>query len=121
MILSFFKYFYPHMVLLLPETASQLAADTALDLPPHISYEQLESLLALKLESMINKDFQQFVLLLYKIDVAEEKVRQVLESDITPGVYQKIAALLIERQQQKIISRKHFSKPPGNEDDEDKW
>lgn len=106
---------------LLSETAIQIATNTALSIPDHITYEQLESLLAARLETMINTDFQQFVLLLYKIDVAEKKVRQVLTDDTTENVYRKIAALLIERQQQKIISRKTFTRPVNEDDEEERW
>lgn len=103
------------------ETALQIAEDTSLTIPDHITYEQLESLLATKLETMINQDFQQFVLLLYKIDVSEKKVRQVLAADTSEQVYKKIAALLIERQQQKIISRKTFTRPVNDDDGEERW
>jgi len=105
---------------LLPETIIQLSADAGLQAIPEISYEQLEAALAEKLEYMISTDFQQFVLLLYKVDVAETKVRIILESDLTPGVYRKIAALLIDRQQEKIISRKTYGQPPPD-DGEEKW
>ncbi|SEW09048.1 hypothetical protein SAMN05428988_1943 [Chitinophaga sp. YR573] len=102
------------------ETVLQLSEDAALAIQPGITYEQLEELLAQRLEELISHNFQQFVLLLYKIDVAENKVREVLESDITPDAYRKIAALLIQRQQQKIISRKEFTKPI-DDDGEEKW
>jgi hypothetical protein len=102
------------------ETVLQLSEDAALAIQPGITYEQLEELLAQRLEELISHDFQQFVLLLYKIDVAENKVREVLQSDITPNAYRKIAALLIQRQQQKIISRKEFTKPI-DDDEEEKW
>jgi hypothetical protein len=102
------------------ETVLQLSEDAALTAQPGITYEQLEELLAQRLEELISHNFQQFVLLLYKIDVAENKVREVLESDITPTAYRKIAALLIERQQQKIISRKEFTRPT-DDDEEEKW
>lgn len=105
---------------LLPETTAQLAADTQLHLKDHITYDELLNLLSTRIETMINHDFQQFVLLLYKIDVAEAKIRQVLADDNTVLVYKKIAALLIERQQQKIISRKNTT-PPLSDDDEEKW
>jgi hypothetical protein len=102
------------------ETVLQLSEDAALAVQPGITSEQLEELLAQRLEELISHNFQQFVLLLYKIDVAENKVREVLESDITPAAYRKIAALLIQRQQQKIISRKEFTKPI-DDDEEEKW
>jgi hypothetical protein len=105
---------------LLPETTAQLATDTQLNFRDHITYDELLDILATRIETMIDHDFQQFVLLLYKIDVAEEKIRQVLADDNTADVYKKIAALLIERQQQKIISRKNTTPPPGD-DDEEKW
>jgi hypothetical protein len=101
-------------------TALQLAEDAALALPAQINYEELEKILAEKLEAMISEDFQQFVLLLYKVDVSEYKVREVLEQDLSPDVYRKIAALLIDRQQQKIISRQTNTRPAGD-DDEEKW
>jgi hypothetical protein len=102
------------------ETALQLSEDAALAIQPGITYEMLEELLAGRLEELISQNFQQFVLLLYKIDVAENKVREVLEADISPDAYRKIAALLIQRQQQKIISRKEFTRP-FNDDGEEKW
>ncbi|SFD30257.1 hypothetical protein SAMN05518672_1011528 [Chitinophaga sp. CF118] len=102
------------------ETALQISADAALSIQPGITYDQLEEMLAQRLEELISNNFQLFVLLLYKIDVAESKVRAVLEADISPSAYRKIAALLIERQQQKIISRKE-SKKPIDDDDEEKW
>lgn len=102
------------------ETVLQLSEDAALAIRPGITYEQLEELLAQRLEELISHNFQQFVLLLYKIDVSENKVREVLEADITPNAYRKIAALLIQRQQQKIISRKEFTKPI-DDNEEEKW
>lgn len=108
------------MMQLLPETTWQLSADAALQTVPGITYEELQALLAEKLEFLISTDFQQFVLLLYKVDVSEFKIRQILESDLSPEVYKKIAALLIERQQEKIISRKTYSQPPPD-DGEEKW
>jgi hypothetical protein len=108
------------MITLLPETVSQLAEDASLQLQPGITYQQLEDLLTKKLEAMISHDFQQFVLLLYKIDVSEFRIREVLAADLSPDVYRKIAALLIERQQEKIISRKTYTRPPAD-DEEEKW
>ncbi|TWW01726.1 hypothetical protein [Chitinophaga pinensis] len=108
------------MMQLLPETAQQISADAGLPMIAGLTYDQLEEALAEKLEQLISSDFQQFVLLLYKVDVSEFSIRQVLEADLTPGVYRKIAALLIERQQEKILSRKKYSQPPPD-DGEEKW
>jgi hypothetical protein len=89
-------------------------------LQENIPYEQLVDTIAAHLEQLISQDFQQFVLLLYKVDVSEYKIRAVLESDLSPDVYRKIAVLLIERQQEKALSRKTNTKP-AVDDGEEKW
>jgi hypothetical protein len=102
------------------ETALQLSADAALAIQPDITYEQLVTLLAEKLEDLISNNFQQFVLLLYKIDVSENKVREIFGPDVSADAYYKLAAIMIERQKQKIISRK-ATKKPDDDDGEEKW
>jgi len=105
---------------ILPETTFQLTADTNISVAENSTYEQLRDKLAEYIEQLISQDFQQFVLLLYKVDVSEHKIRAVLEADLSPDVYKKIAALLIERQQEKIISKK-TNKKPVDDDGEEKW
>lgn len=102
------------------ETALQLSEDASLRIQPDITYEQLEALLAEKLEDLISNNFQQFVLLLYKTDVSETKVREIFGPDVAADAYRKLAAVLIERQQQKIISRVTYKKP-AQDDGEEKW
>jgi hypothetical protein len=102
------------------ETALQISADAALAIQPDITYEQLKALLAERLEDLISNNFQQFVLLLYKIDVSENKVREIFGPDVSADAYLQLAAVLIERQQQKIISRKATKKADDN-DGEEKW
>ncbi|KAA2244728.1 hypothetical protein F0L74_01775 [Chitinophaga agrisoli] len=101
-------------------TARELGETMELHLPDTVSYEQLEDMLAQRLEILISEHFQQFVFLLYRIDVREDKIREILEKDAGEGAYHKIAALLIERQLEKIRSREMYrSTPPEN--DEEKW
>lgn len=101
-------------------TARELGDTMELRLPDTVSYERLEELLAERLEILISHHFQQFVFLLYRIDVPENQIRDILEKDAGAGAYRKIAGLLIERQLQKIKSRETFkTTPPENE--EDKW
>lgn len=101
-------------------TARELGETMELRLPDTLSYERLEELLAERLEVLISHHFQQFVFLLYRIDVPENQIRDILEKDAGAGAYRKIAGLLIERQLQKIKSRETYrTTPPGNE--EDRW
>jgi hypothetical protein len=104
----------------LQTTARELGETMELRLPDTVSYEQLEELLAERLEMLISHNFQQFVFLLYRIDVPENQIRDILDRDAGAGAYRRIAALLIERQLQKIKSRETYrTTPPENE--EDKW
>jgi len=104
----------------LEATARELGETMELRLPDTISYERLEEMLAERLEILISHHFQQFVFLLYRIDVPENQIRDILEKDAGDGAYHKIAGLLIERQLQKIKSRETYkTNPPENE--EDRW
>ena len=82
----------------LETTARELGETMELRLPDTLSYERLEELLAERLEILISHHFQQFVFLLYRIDVPENQIRDILEKDAGAGAYRKIAGLLIERQ-----------------------
>jgi hypothetical protein len=101
-------------------TARELGETMELRLPETVSYDQLEELLAQRLETLISRNFQHFVFLLYRIDVPENQIRNILDTDAGAGAYHKIAALLIERQLQKIKSREMYKTPPPA-DDEEKW
>ena len=68
--------------------------------------EALQVILAEKVNTMINHDFGTLVQLLYRIDVNETKLRRLLEGDVRQDAGMIIAALIIERQWQKIESRK---------------
>ncbi|WP_212001312.1 hypothetical protein [Chitinophaga sp. HK235] len=107
----------------LQETVAWAQQTFAVSLPPgNISYEQLEEMLGRRLEYLISNDFQQFIFLLYRIDVAEKKVKLILEAAAATGSdpYRPIAALIIERQLQKIASREAF-RQDHLPDDEERW
>jgi len=103
------------------QTAARELGDTlALELPDTISRETLEALLAQRLEVLISHHFEQFVFLLYRIDVPENQIRIILEQDAGAGAYHRIAGLLIDRQLQKIQSRETYKTPPP-ENEAEKW
>ena len=60
----------------LQETGVWLQEHAGIRLSGSVSREELEKLLAAKLEMLVEKDFQQFVLLLYQVDVSEQKVKK---------------------------------------------
>ncbi len=75
--------------------------------------------LVLQINDLINNDFERLVSLLYRIDVSEKKLTTLLQENKTGNTAELIANLIIERQLQKIISRRETKKDNFNE--EEKW
>jgi hypothetical protein len=102
---------------LIPEINQSLE----LSLPETISLEELKQKLSLYVNHLINHDFEKLVFYLYRIDVNEAKMKQLLEQregEDAPGL---IADLIIERQLQKIKSRQQFRQRDSNIDENEKW
>ncbi len=72
----------------------------------------LEEQLAAQINYLIEKDFNRLLNLLYRIDVSEDKIKKALLDNTDPAG-QVIAQLIIERQLQKIASRKRFKEEKG--------
>lgn len=69
---------------------------------------------------LINKDFEKLVFLLYRIDVRESIIKQLLATPSNNNAGELIAEAIIKRQIEKIESRKLF-KQKNNIAEEDKW
>jgi len=79
-----------------------------------------KQILADKINELINNDFQKLVSLLYRMDVSETKLKQLLNENPGTDAALIITDLMIERQEQKIISRQQFRRDENVSDDE-KW
>ena len=88
------------------------------DLQPweHLSAEEL----ATYINDMILRDFTGLMNLLYRLDVSETKIRKLLDDMQHEDAGKIIAAVIIERQLQKIKSKQQF-KQEGDIPEEDKW
>lgn len=91
------------------------------DISQSISIEGLRTKLAAHINHLINHDFEKLVFYLYRIDVNESKMRAVLDNQQHENAGDLIADLIIERQMQKIQSRKENSPPEKEIPDEEKW
>ena len=80
-----------------------------------------KQMLAEKIDQLINTDFQKLVSILYRMDVSETKLKQLLNENAGTNAALIITDLLIERQEQKIISRQQFRKKDENISDDEKW
>ena len=76
--------------------------------------------LAAYIHLLINNDFEKLISILYRLDVSEKKLKDLLAEKTAGDAGILIADAIIERQLQKITSRKKYS---SNKDipEEEKW
>jgi hypothetical protein len=100
--------------------AKELAEQFGLSLTEGDSGAQIEDLLTSRLEEMIRDDFPGLIRLLYRMDVNEEKLRNLLNARSGESAPRIMAVLIMERQREKRESRQaHRSNPP--ETGEERW
>ncbi len=83
-------------------------------------YEQVKIQLAIYISGLITRDFSKLVELLYRCDIDEQKLKQVLQSHKETDSSFIIAELVLKRQRQKLHQRKKFDKP-GPIAENEKW
>lgn len=83
--------------------------------------EQLsrEDLIA-AMNHLVDTDFEKLIYLLYRVDVNENKIKQLLEGKSQTDAGELIADAIIERQQEKAASRKKYTQQTDI-NDQDKW
>jgi hypothetical protein len=89
----------------------------ALEKPVLSSFEAFRQYIIKQINELINKDFQHLLFILYRIDVSEEKVKNLLQANNGENAAAIIADLIIERQRQKILSRQQFKSQQDVVDD----
>ena len=91
-----------------------------ISLPDSISLEELKEKLGSHINHLINHDFEKLVFYLYRIDVNESKMKQLLEQRDGENAAGLIADSIIERQSQKMNSRKE-NKSNNSIPDDERW
>jgi hypothetical protein len=89
-----------------------------IELPVTIPQQELRDKLSTHINYLVNHQFEKLVFYLYRIDVDEKKMRRLLEQREGEDAAGLIADLIIERQVQKIASRKKFKKEQTDITDE---
>lgn len=77
-----------------------------LELAERLTASELETFLADKLNELIRIDFNALVTILYRVDVNEAKLKELLRTSAGEDAGRIMARLIIERQEQKIKTRK---------------
>jgi hypothetical protein len=98
-----------------------LKNELAIELPATVSGEELKERLAGYINDLIQTDFTKLVSLLYRIDVSESRLKILLHENPGADAGKIIAGLIIERQLQKLRSRREYRNPGGPIDEEEKW
>jgi hypothetical protein len=62
------------------------------------------------INELIQNDFQKLITILYKVDVDENKLKKFLQEGISKDAADIIATLIIEREIQKVETRKQFAR-----------
>jgi predicted HAD superfamily phosphohydrolase len=102
------------------ELVQQLNKELQTEFLQNISEDDLFKKLSEFINHLIKTDFQKLVTILYKTDVSENKLKQLLQQNSYTDASIIISKLIIEREQQKIISRSEF-RNRSNIPEEEKW
>jgi hypothetical protein len=100
---------------------TQINNSFSLSWPLTLSTEEMRSRLAESINQLIIDDFQKLVGILYRLDVSEEKLKQLLNENKNEDTAAIIADLVIERQIEKLESRRKFKSNGTSIDEEEKW
>ena len=103
------------------ELVQLLNAELAIELPEKIAFEDIKERLSEHINSLIQSNFQKLVSVLYRVDVSETKLKALLQENSGLDAGNIIADLIIERQLQKIKTRRQFSQRGNNIDENEKW
>lgn len=103
------------------ELVQQVNKELAITISENISLEELHSQLAIHINQLILHHFEQLVSLLYRIDVSEAKIKSLLSRQSNENAGNIIATLIIERQVEKIKSRRQFRQQNDDFDEVEKW
>ena len=102
------------------ELLVELEQQLGISLVKEHSFEALRQKLASWVAELIDRDFNELVRILYRVDINENKLKFLLKEKVGEDAAYIIADLLIERQLQKIATRKQFKQAPP-ENDADLW
>lgn len=78
-------------------------------------------LLAEKINYLIVNDFNKLIQILYRADISEQKLKGMLAENKSEDAGKLIAELFIERQMQKIRSRREHRRNQENISEEERW
>lgn len=99
----------------------QINIELANEITGKNSYDEIHTRLSAYINNLVKNDFDKLIMYLYRIDVNEQKLKMLLQKNPKEDAGNIIATLIIERQQQKIKSRRQFSQRDNDIEEDEKW
>ncbi|HEY9363830.1 MAG TPA: hypothetical protein VIQ00_11245 [Chitinophagaceae bacterium] len=103
------------------EMIHEIGHSLDIQLNENILLDQLRARMIVRINQLIQKNFNALVLVLYRVDVSEAKLKYLLKTNKDNDAASIIADLIIERQLQKIETRKKFSQENRDIPEDEKW
>ena len=101
------------------ELKALLIREFTIEIPGN-NFDEIKTALIEKINDLILTDFQKLVNLLYRIDVSEVRLKKLLQENNDQDAARIIAELIIERQLQKIKTKRKF-KSDSDIPDSERW
>ena len=98
-----------------------LNKELSLQFSEKLAIDELEHQLADHINLLINTDFEKLIYYLYRIDVNEAKMKQLLRQQGGENAATLIARLIIDRQLQKIKSRAEHRSGTIDDESAERW
>jgi hypothetical protein len=98
-----------------------LNKELSLELSEKLAMDELEQQLTDHINLLINTDFEKLIYYLYRIDVNETKMKQLLQQQGGENAAQLIARLIIDRQLQKLKSRAEHKTSTTDDEGAERW
>ena len=73
-----------------------------------ITLEQIQKVLTARIREMLDKNVEKLLHILYRIDVNQKKTDKIFNSPFKDEIAENLAAAVIERQLEKIETRKKY-------------
>ncbi|HTM90936.1 MAG TPA: hypothetical protein VL095_00850 [Flavisolibacter sp.] len=85
-----------------------------------IQKAEMKEHLLLYINHLLVHDFNKLIQILYRVDVSEQKLKEILAANPQTDAAILITELLVQRQEEKIKAKEAF-KPNNDIPEEDKW
>jgi len=98
----------------------EIIRKTGFSMLPQSSLQLFREKLAALIHELINHDFNKLILILYRLDINETKLKEKL-ADKTADAGLLIADMIIIREKEKIESREKYRQKSEDIPEKDKW